>query len=154
MEGQIVAWENWRKWSEDGSIQEKMEASSMDPETQALIRQKTSLASAHWQEHLSDLRSKATPVTESAFWRLQRFNNALQPVVGISLFEALAYCHWLSELTGERYSLPHELQWGAAARGAGTAGPRRYAWGDDFVQDVALLCEYHPAAVPVLLPDG
>ena len=55
-------------------------------------------------------------------------------MVGISLYEALAYCRWLSELSGEPYGVPHELQWEAAARGPGKR-PRRYAWGERFQRD-------------------
>jgi formylglycine-generating enzyme required for sulfatase activity len=54
-------------------------------------------------------------------------------VVGISWYEARAYCAWLSGQTGQDYQLPSEAQWEAAARGL--AG-RRYAYDDDF--DAAL----------------
>jgi formylglycine-generating enzyme required for sulfatase activity len=49
------------------------------------------------------------------------------PVVGISWFEAMAYCRWLSEKTGNTYRLPTEAEWEKAARGT---GKRRYAWGN------------------------
>lgn len=48
------------------------------------------------------------------------------PVVGVSLNDALRYCHWLSEATNQLYSLPTEQQWEKAARG--TDG-RQYPWG-------------------------
>ena len=62
-------------------------------------------------------------------WRNARFNNPLQPVVGVSLYEARAYVSWLNHLAagdGFKYFLPTEAQWEAAARG--TQG-RLWPWG-------------------------
>ena len=64
-----------------------------------------------------------------AYWHDERFNNPSQPVVGISWYEARAYCNWLSAETGERCRLPTEAELESASRGK--AG-RRYAWGDTF----------------------
>jgi len=50
------------------------------------------------------------------------------PVVGVSWFEAMAYCVWLSEKTGHTYRLPTEAEWEKAARGA---DQKRYAWGNE-----------------------
>ncbi|MCA9238827.1 MAG: SUMF1/EgtB/PvdO family nonheme iron enzyme [Planctomycetales bacterium] len=50
------------------------------------------------------------------------------PVVGVSWYEAVAFCHWLSERTGRGIMLPTEAQWEKAARG--TDG-RRYPWGNE-----------------------
>lgn len=62
------------------------------------------------------------------FWSDPLFNGPRQPVVGISWFEAVAYCDWLSEELRQRYRLPTEAEWEKAARG-GT--DREYPWGDE-----------------------
>ncbi len=133
-EGQIQAWLYWRRQYEADLLDEQLEASSMDLDTREMVRKKVSLDPDEWEEHLAQERAEAEPVTAPEFWQASRYNNPLQPVVGISLFEALAYCRWLSEVTGARYALPDELQWEVAARGPGVS-PRRYAWSDDFFQD-------------------
>lgn len=51
------------------------------------------------------------------------------PVVGISAYDADAYCQWMTERSGERHRLPTELEWEKAARGA---DGRLFPWGDRF----------------------
>jgi len=54
-------------------------------------------------------------------------NQVEQPVVRISWSEAVAFCRWLSERTGERVTLPTEAQWEWACRaGSATA----FSYGD------------------------
>jgi formylglycine-generating enzyme required for sulfatase activity len=56
-------------------------------------------------------------------WRNADFNAPNQPVVGVSWWEAEAFCRWAGVV------LPTEQQWEAAARGpAGLV----YPWGDDW----------------------
>ena len=62
-------------------------------------------------------------------WADPRFNEPLQPVVAISWFDAVAYCDWLTELTGDHYRLPTEAEWEYAARGGVEGLP--YPWGNE-----------------------
>jgi formylglycine-generating enzyme required for sulfatase activity/energy-coupling factor transporter ATP-binding protein EcfA2 len=52
------------------------------------------------------------------------------PVVKVDLNDALAYCHWLSAMTGKPITLPSEAEWEKAARGV--ADQRAYPWGEIF----------------------
>ncbi len=63
------------------------------------------------------------------FWESERWNRPDHPVVGISWYEAVAFCNWLSALSGEAISLPTESQWQRAAQGTHSL---IYPWGDFF----------------------
>ena len=54
----------------------------------------------------------------------------MHPVVEVSWHEALAYCRWLSQVTGKPITLPSEAEWEKAARGADDA--REYPWSGPF----------------------
>ncbi|MBK9713421.1 MAG: SUMF1/EgtB/PvdO family nonheme iron enzyme [Kouleothrix sp.] len=69
-------------------------------------------------------------------WSDARYNNPAQPVVGVSWYEAAAYCAWLTEHghrqgwlpAAEEIRLPTSLEWERAAR---HTDRRRYPWGTD-----------------------
>jgi formylglycine-generating enzyme required for sulfatase activity len=46
-----------------------------------------------------------------------RFGDPAQPVVGVSWYDAVAYCRWLADETGTPYRLPTEAEREYAARG-------------------------------------
>jgi sulfatase modifying factor 1 len=62
-------------------------------------------------------------------WGDSYFSHPGQAVVGVSWFEATAYCAWLSNSTGRRYRLPTEAEWERAARGG--LEQKLYPWGDE-----------------------
>ncbi len=79
--------------------------------------------------------NQLAPKLVSKFDDDKRFNGDDQPVVGVTWYAAMAYCHWLSALQkanskGQKetiiYRLPAEEEWEWAASG----GKRKYPWGD------------------------
>jgi len=81
------------------------------------------VTNADYARFLRDTRSLGPP-----FWNDPNLNHAEQPVVGVSWFEAVRYCEWLSAQTGRRFRLPTEAEWERAARG-GLDGAL-FPWGD------------------------
>jgi sulfatase modifying factor 1 len=63
------------------------------------------------------------------WWDEPRFSDPEQPVVGVSWFDAMLFCEWLSHHEGAPYRLPTEAEWEKAARG-GLEGAR-FPWGED-----------------------
>jgi formylglycine-generating enzyme required for sulfatase activity len=70
------------------------------------------------------------------------------PVIGVSWYEAFAYCNWLAQKTGRPYRLPTDSEWEKAARG--TDG-RLYPWGDEPRQSV---CNTYAASIGHTTPAG
>lgn len=54
------------------------------------------------------------PLTAPAFWNKEPLGNPLQPVVGVSWFEANAFCAWLGRRLDTVVRLPSESEWEAA----------------------------------------
>jgi len=90
-------------------------------------------------EENRDLMVKRWDLTKDPYWQDDPYSNqANTPVIGVSWYEAYAYCKWLSEQTGENYRLPTEAEWEYAARGTGSL---IFPWGDDYLdQDPKKFC--------------
>lgn len=79
----------------------------------------------------------STDISAPEYWDDSLWNNPNYPVVGISWYEATAYCAWLTEKLhaqgnlsqDEIIRLPTEAEWEKAAKGV---GKRRWPWGGEF----------------------
>lgn len=82
-----------------------------------------------WRYQSSRDRWEAShrPWTAPRFWEEVPWNRNDHPVVGISWHEAIAFCLWLREKSGEAIMLPTSNQWIYAARGDDN---RIYPWGN------------------------
>jgi CHAT domain-containing protein len=86
-----------------------------------------------WWRPMSRQWLLAVQVAEPAFWQDERFGQRRlnHPVVGVSWFEAEAFCAWLTQSRqynpeGLVYRLPTSAEWQQAAQGSER---RDYAWG-------------------------
>ncbi len=95
--------------------------------------------------YLADYYIAKTPVTNAQYrafikatdhqppwhWEdgLPPFARDEHPAARVSWYDALAYCQWLTRLTGQAHCLPSEAQWEKAARGANGS---LYPWGNEF----------------------
>ena len=98
-------------------------------------------------------------IDRPAFWTNGKFDHPDQPVVGVSWYEAVAFCNWLSikeglapaydnsgrvDLAASGYRLPTEVEWEyAAAKGAPGESRRDYPWGDTWDSALAV-CQVRP----------
>lgn len=94
----------------------------------------------------------ATGHEQQRFWDDPVFNQPDQPVVGVSWFDAVAYCEWLTSLDGRRHRLPTEAEREKAARG-GREG-WAYPWGDDLGPDGGRFPQDRPRPVGLMSPNG
>jgi formylglycine-generating enzyme required for sulfatase activity len=99
-------------------------------------------------------------VTEPGYWRDRTYNCPTSPVVGVSWYEAAAFCNWLQteKKDGFAYRLPTEEEWQAAAAGK---EKRQYPWGNEIALQKCNYYEtglYRPSPVGIFLqgktPEG
>jgi len=100
----------------------------IDPEGHERWLRRLAMTDQEFEAHLTALYPGGRE-TEPRHWREEGFNNPAQPVVGVTWYEARAYCAWLSAQTGLSVGLPSEVEWEGAARGM--AG-RLFAYGQAF----------------------
>ncbi|MCP4428410.1 MAG: SUMF1/EgtB/PvdO family nonheme iron enzyme [Chloroflexi bacterium] len=89
---------------------------------------------AGWEWRQGKLRYDWQKMGRPDFEEDTRFNQPNQPVVGVTYYEAEAFCRWLSETFGREYRLPTEEEWEALARGA---HGRTYPWGNEWREGLA-----------------
>ncbi len=79
-----------------------------------------------------DVFRQATGREMTRFRSQAEFSDPGQPVVGVSWFDAVEYCQWLSGHEGRQFRLPTEAEWEFAAR----AGREQclYPWGNEPVE--------------------
>jgi len=61
------------------------------------------------------------------YWDNAKWNGDDYPVVGMTWYEAVAFCEWLSNKTGEKIMLPSDAMWQRAAQGD---DERKFPWGN------------------------
>ncbi|MFF7970894.1 SUMF1/EgtB/PvdO family nonheme iron enzyme [Streptomyces sp. NPDC007905] len=112
-----------KRWTQDPS------ASKAIAGWRALISESDERAIAELEEYYAR-RSRQQP----AFWEDERYGQPNHPVVGVTWYEAMAYCSWLTvqlRLAGRLpqehvVRLPTEAEWEYSARGPGS---HAYPWG-------------------------
>jgi formylglycine-generating enzyme required for sulfatase activity len=104
--------------------------------------------------YISEFQIACVPVTNAQYaiyvkdtgalppkhWPRDKIHVGLEshPVVGVSWYDALAYCKWLGEKTHKIITLPSEAEWEKAARG--NEDKREYPWGADYSWQSDLRC--------------
>ncbi len=109
-------------------LEEWHKSGQMDDDIYERWQMRLAMTEAELEAHLAKLYPGGRE-SEPRWWRDERFNHPSQPVVGISWYEARAYCAWLSAQTGHAWRLPTEVEIEATARGL---GGRHHAYGGTF----------------------
>ncbi len=89
-------------------------------------------AGLEWLQNPPDYRER--PVIQPEYWTDERFNNPNHPVVGVSWYEAEAFCNWLTTTCDRLYRLPTEEEWERLARGQ---HGREYPWGNKWEEGLS-----------------
>jgi formylglycine-generating enzyme required for sulfatase activity len=124
----------WRWLSEDLTFRAELEAKTKEW-IERDFGPELALGRYRLDDILSDAREMTRARKEPFYWRNERYNQPTQPVVGVNMWEAMAYCSWLlrqlrqAGTVADNVELRLEWEWERAARGS-----RRnsiYPWGDE-----------------------
>lgn len=135
----LTTWKQLQDIKNNGDIRKQLEGfGNLSPDQIDTLETVAGLSEDELKEQLGKSLSQKSR-SQPALWNDRERNNPSQPVVGITWFEARAYCAWLSELTGTPYRLPTEVEWEAAARGLpeGEGQVKKYPWGNDWDKEKA-----------------
>lgn len=91
--------------------------------------------------------------TEPRYWGQADFSDPNAPVTGVTWFEAVAFCQWLSAKSGQSVTIPTEQQWQRAAQGD---DGHEFPWGNvDPTRGICNWARQHNGTTPVTLyPEG
>ena len=87
------------------------------------------ISNVQYAEFIRQKKLQDVPKKAGWFLREPPADKLDHPVIGVSWYDALAYCRWLSEQTGRTYRLPSEAEWEKAARGE---EGQIYPWGNEW----------------------
>ncbi len=102
----------------------------------------------YWTETAWEWKTKRN-ITAPDFWNSGQWNMPNHPVIGVSWYEAVAFCAWLSHQISGKFPnfsapltwpirLPTEQEWERAARGR---DGREFPWGGHYVSGYANIAE-------------
>jgi formylglycine-generating enzyme required for sulfatase activity len=106
------------------------------------------LKKPYWTDAGWEWRDRGDILQPAYYGHDKQWSDDRQPQVGVTWYEAIAYCTWLAEATGRAYRLPGEAEWEKAARG--TDG-RIFPWGDTFDPE---RCNWHGSSIGHTTPVG
>jgi formylglycine-generating enzyme required for sulfatase activity len=133
-EGQKEGWRGWRRHfqglSEDEIRDLVRQQRSTSEQADERIRWRNE-TDEYFEKQLAEWYPAGKTYRQPEYWNDTQFNNPSQPVVGVTWYEARAYCKWLTANVGgdDAYRLPSETEYEAAARG--TKG-RMYPYENEF----------------------
>ena len=82
-----------------------------------------------WQPKDRSFIEMGTAWRQPRYWMDAKLNEAEQPVIGVSWYESVAYCRWLSDRTDENIRLLTDDEWQYAAQGNDW---RAFPWGNEW----------------------
>jgi formylglycine-generating enzyme required for sulfatase activity len=146
-EGQRQAIRDYRvtlnKFWTNESLDALVEQGRYTPEQIEYDKKVRNLPIEEFEQWLLDEHPSGKVYREPEFWNDKRFNHPMQPAVGVSWYEARAYCNWLTAtagLEGKIFRLPTEVEFEAAARGKEGC---EYPYGSEFDSDRCNTFESH-----------